>query len=152
MLQFYYTDINYKAHIGIHVVCSVFRVYMWDSKRCTDWMTTHIACSGATSEEVETQRVPEAVVQHFQHGALHVTYPLVIVRVVCDVDKVPHFRGIHLLVLAGNQHGRDPHQLKLWLVTWLRLQMRKGTWSTIHVHEYECWLHKTTHKQRTCRQ
>lgn len=93
-------------------------------------MGTHIACSGAASEEVETQRIPEAVVQHFQHGALHATYPLVIVRVVCDVDKVPHFWGVHLLVLAGNQHGRDPHQLKLGFITRLRLQMREGTWST----------------------
>ena len=38
---------------------------MQDSKGCPDWMATHIACSGAASEEVQAQWVPEAVVQHF---------------------------------------------------------------------------------------
>ena len=78
--------------------------------------TTHVACSGVAPEEVETERRAETVVEHSQHVALHVADVLTAVRVVCDVDKVPHLRSVHLLVFAGNQHGRDPHQLQLGLV------------------------------------
>ncbi len=30
-----------------------------------------------------------------------------------DVDKVPYLWRVHLLVLAGDQHGGDAHQLEL---------------------------------------
>ena len=65
----------------------------------------YIACSGVASEEVQRERIAEAVVQHSQHASLHPADHLTGVRLISDEDKVHHFRRIHFLVLAGYQHG-----------------------------------------------
>ena len=71
--------------------------------------TTHVACSGVASKEMKTERVAETVVQYFQHATLHTADILTAVGLVSDVDKVLHCWSVHLLVLASNQHGCDPH-------------------------------------------
>ena len=60
---------------------------------------------GGGAGQVEAEDLEDEVL-HAQH------LPLV-VRVVSDVDELPHVRRVNLLVLARDEHGRRAHQLKL---------------------------------------
>ena len=68
-------------------------------------LRTHIASSGVATEKVETERVPKAVVQDLQHVSLHAADPVTAVSPVSDEHKVVHLRCVHLLILAGYEHG-----------------------------------------------
>lgn len=70
---------------------------------------------------METEWVPEAVVQDFEHVSLHAADAVTAVGAIGDEDKVVDLRGVHLLVLAGNEHGCHSDQLELGLVTLLQL-------------------------------
>lgn len=64
---------------------------------------------------MQRQWFAETEVQGSKDAALHAPDVSLAVGIVCDVDKVCHFRGVHLLVLGGDQHGRHSHQLQLVL-------------------------------------
>ena len=70
---------------------------------------------------METERVPETVVQGIEHVSLHAADAVTAVGPVSYEDKVVHLWCVHLLVLAGNEHGRHSHQLQIRLVAWLHL-------------------------------
>ncbi len=46
-----------------------------------------------------------------QNITLHIEDILFAVSSVCDVSEVLYLRRVDLLVLGGDQHGRDAHQL-----------------------------------------
>ena len=62
---------------------------------------------------MEAEGVPETVVQHFEHASLHAAYAVAAVRPVSNEDKVVDLWCVHLLILAGNEHGSHSNQLKL---------------------------------------
>ena len=82
---------------------------------------------------METEWVPEAVVQDFEHVSLHAADAVAAVGAVGDEDKVVDLRGIHLLVLAGNEHGCHSDQLELRLVALLQL-WNISVWVEEHTH------------------
>lgn len=48
-----------------------------------------------------------------QDHLFHIQHLLSRVGVVSDVYAIPHLRGVNLFILAGDEKGRDAHQLKL---------------------------------------
>ena len=68
---------------------------------------------GVPAQEVEGERAGEVEAERVEDPQLHLPDLPRGVGVVSDVDKVVDLWSVHLLHLAGNEHGRDSHQLEL---------------------------------------
>ena len=55
----------------------------------------------------------EIEAKHLEDQVLHPEDLLLVVRVVGDVDELPHVGRVDLLVLAGDEHRGGPDQLQL---------------------------------------
>ena len=55
----------------------------------------------------------EIEAEHLEHEVLHPEDLLLVVRVVRDVDELPHVGRVDLLVFAGDEHRGSPDQLQL---------------------------------------
>lgn len=73
---------------------------------------THVAHFGIAAEEVQWERPSQLELDGPQDHPLHLQDLTLGVGVVCDVRKVAHLWGVHLLELAGHQHGSDAGQLQ----------------------------------------
>ena len=73
----------------------------------------NISSLGVASEEVERERSGEVEAERAEHAQLHLSYVGRGVGIVSDVDEVVDLRSVHLLDLAGNEHGGDTDQLEL---------------------------------------
>ena len=72
---------------------------------------TYFSSFGVPSEEVEGERFAQVEVEGLENKALHAPDICLSVGIVCNVDEVCNFGGVHLLVFRGEKHTGDTHQL-----------------------------------------
>merc|ERR1719391_680916 len=73
----------------------------------------HVTSLGVSAEEVERERSGEVEAESVENSQLHLPDLPGGVGVVRDVDEVVDLWSVHLLHLAGDEHGRDSNQLQL---------------------------------------
>eukprot|EP00047_Mylnosiga_fluctuans_P020829 m.96821 g.96821 ORF g.96821 m.96821 type:complete len:362 (+) comp8646_c0_seq2:120-1205(+) len=72
-----------------------------------------VARAREAAQKVQGQRRAEVEVELAQHQGLHLEDFRLGVRIVGNVDKVADLGRVHLLVLRGDEHGRDADELQL---------------------------------------
>ena len=85
----------------------------------------NIARLGVPSEEVERERPGEVEAERVEDPQLHLPDLPGSVGVVSDVNEVVDLGCVHLLHLAGEEHGSHAHQLQLVAFDGVALGLRR---------------------------